>query len=276
VPYEPSIVQSDLEIALRSALERQEFAVHYQPIVALDTGRATHFEALVRWNRPGVRIVEPAQFLGVAEAVGMLESIGQWVLRRAIEDCAGWQDTASGVGVAVNIAVQELCAPGFVDYVEETLLRLGITAEALTIEVTEAVLFDPSEQASQSLRSLHDLGVRVTLDNFGAGLSPIAAMHGMPIDNVKLAESCVSKLDAPEAQATTALAEIVYHIARVLHLNAIAVGIDSVGKLQALHRIGYQFGQGFALAKPDPLPRALRHLDTNAELRTFRHSNPDS
>jgi EAL domain-containing protein (putative c-di-GMP-specific phosphodiesterase class I) len=274
VPYEPPTVGSDLETALRSALERQEFVLHYQPIVALNTGRATHFEALVRWNRPGVRIVEPAQFLGVAEAVGMLEPIGQWVLRRAVEDCAGWQDIAPGVGVAVNIAVQELRAPDFVEHVEEALLRLSLGAEALTIEVTEGVLFDLSEQPRQSLRSLHKLGVRVSLDNFGAGLSPLAALHGLPIDNVKLSESCVSKLDAAEAHAM-ALAEVVRHIARVLHLNAIGVGIDSVGKLQALHRIGYQFGQGFVLAKPEPLPRALRHPVSNAALRTLRESSPD-
>ncbi len=250
----------DVESALRYALERNELCAFYQPIVALATGRPTHLEALARWNRPNRPVVNPNDFIHIAEDTGLIVPIGEWMLRQATADCAGWQEIAPGVGVSVNVSGRQFEAGDFTAIVGSALEDSGLAPSLLTLEITESVLLDDAERTLGALQDLRALGIRIALDDFGTGYSSLTYLHRLPIDELKIDQSFVRGLEARVTENT--LLQMIVHLGRAFHLQVVAEGVDSELKLRVLQQLGCHFGQGFLFARPAPLGNVLSQFDS--------------
>lgn len=246
-----SSARLNIESALRFAVNRNELRAFYQPVVAIKDGRPTHFEALVRWDRPGIGIVPPNDFIPLAEETGLINGIGAWMLERATSDCADWQDVAPGVGVSVNVSARQLDAGDFINLVEAALKRSGLHPTLLSIEVTESLLIDNAESAIATLRALKDHGVRLSLDDFGTGYSSLTYLQRLPLDELKIDRSFVTALEDEDGDRT--LIRMMVHLGRSLGLTVVAEGVDSVQKLTAATQLGCHAAQGYLFAEPAPV-----------------------
>ncbi len=245
----------DLESALQHALNRDELRTHYQPVVDLESGRATHFEALARWDRAGTGMIGPSDFIGIAEETGLIVPIGEWILRRAVLDCASWQTTEPGVGVSVNVSARQLNGSGLHMTAQLALADSGLAPELLTLEITESVLLDDTESILKVLGELRALGVRIALDDFGTGYSSLTYLHRLPIDELKIDQSFVETLAT--AEPDNRLLETIIHLGAAFDLRVVAEGIDSEQKLATLRELGCRFGQGYLFARPAALADLL-------------------
>jgi len=251
----------DLESALRRALDRDELVAHYQPIVAFASGRPTHLEALVRWQRPGVALVPPDEFIGIAEETGLIHPIGEWMLHRAARDCARWQEVAPGVGVSVNVSPRQFDSPTVVEAVQAALRDAHLAPELLGLEVTESVLVDDADETIALLDELKALGVRIALDDFGTGYSSLTYLHRLPIDELKIDRSFVAVLE--DESTDFVLLQMMVQLGRAFDLKVVAEGIDSDRKLRRIQRLGCHYGQGYLFARPAPFEQVLIGLAQN-------------
>jgi diguanylate cyclase (GGDEF)-like protein/PAS domain S-box-containing protein len=253
----------DLESALRRAIDRDELVAHYQPIVAFASGRPVHLEALVRWNRPGGQLVPPDEFIGIAEETGLIHPIGEWMLQRAAQDCARWQDVAPGVGVSVNVSPRQFDNRSVVEAVEGALRETGIAPELLGLEITESVLVDDADETVALLDELKALGVRIALDDFGTGYSSLTYLHRLPIDELKIDRSFVAVLE--DEGSDLVLLQMMVQLGRAFDLKVVAEGIDTDRKLWRIQRLGCHFGQGFLFARPAPFDQVMRRFQESHE-----------
>jgi diguanylate cyclase (GGDEF)-like protein len=240
----------EVESALRRALDRDEFVVHYQPVVDLDSGQVQLLEALVRWNRPGHGVVSPDRFIGVAEDCGIIIDLGAQVLRRAIADCAGWQQVAPGVGVSVNVSARQFDVSELDEHVFDALESSGLTPELLTLEITESVMLHHTERNVAMMQRFRSAGIHLTLDDFGTGFSSLTHVRRLPIDGIKIDRSFLESLNP---KRDSALLQSMVDLGRSQELTVIAEGIDSRDKLTAVRAAGCGLGQGFLFTKPLPL-----------------------
>jgi diguanylate cyclase (GGDEF)-like protein/PAS domain S-box-containing protein len=264
----------ELQGALEEAVARSAFTLAYQPIVALASGELAGFEALVRWPHPQWGMIQPDQFIALAEETGQIIALGSWVLARASSDVAAWRrDRESGVApprspdrlyVSVNVSARQFSAPGFVDGVRRVLDTSGLDPGALTLELTETVLLRRDDRMQADLLELKDIGVRLAIDDFGTGYSSLSYLRELPIDVLKMDKSFVDGIAVSEQRL--ALAEGIVRIARTLRLEVIAEGIESEVQQDLLTSMGCQFGQGYLLAMPMEAGRAERLARTGSRL----------
>ncbi|MCA9515097.1 MAG: EAL domain-containing protein [Myxococcales bacterium] len=238
-----------LETDLRRALERDEFEVFYQPIVSLETGAVTGFEALLRWPHPKRGLVMPADFIPLAEETGLIVPIGRWALQAACEHAMKWSQMGLGpLIISVNVSGRQLSLPYFVDQVAEVIETTGIEPGRLNLEITESVLMENAESIVTKLKELRALGVRLSIDDFGTGYSSLAYLHRFPIDTLKIDRSFITNPtidDDPWAIVAT-----IRHLATVLGMEVTAEGIeqeDHVGRLRALK---VDHVQGYFISRP--------------------------
>jgi len=253
----------DLESALRRAIDRDELVSYYQPIVAFASGRPTHLEALVRWQRPDVQLVPPDEFIGIAEETGLIHPIGEWMLHRAAHDCALWQDVAPGVGVSVNVSPRQFDSPTVVEAVASVLRETGLAPELLGLEITESVLVDDAEETVELLDQLKALGVRIALDDFGTGYSSLTYLQQLPIDELKIDRSFVAVLEDEASDLT--LLQMMVQLGRAFDLKVVAEGIDTDRKLRRIQRLGCHFGQGYLFARPAPFDQVMQRFRETLE-----------
>jgi diguanylate cyclase (GGDEF)-like protein/PAS domain S-box-containing protein len=254
----------ELQAALEKAVARSAFTLVYQPIVALTTGEVAGFEALVRWPHPQWGMIQPDQFIALAEETGQIVPLGSWVLARAAADTARWRrdprgdsregrapddgGVPRGLYVSVNVSARQFSAPGFVDGVRRILDSSGLEPGALMLELTESVLLRRDERVVPNLTELRAIGVKLAIDDFGTGYSSLSYLRELPIDVLKIDKSFVDGIAVSEKRL--ALAEGIVQIARTLQLEVIAEGIESEGQRDLLIAMGCQFGQGYLLAMP--------------------------
>jgi diguanylate cyclase (GGDEF)-like protein/PAS domain S-box-containing protein len=248
----------DLESALRQATERGELFAYYQPIVDLQREQVAHFEALIRWDRPGVGLVRPDAFIPVAEETGIIMEIGMWVLCCAAADCARWQSVAPGVGVSVNVSVRQFESGDLVSSVQQALLRTGLAPELLTVEITETVMLDHTDRNAAIMRRIRDLGVHISLDDFGSGFSSLTYLRLLPIDSLKIDRSFLQSFGS--AWRDDAMLRAIVNLGTTYDLVVVAEGIDTEAKLAAVRAVGCRYGQGFLFSKPMPIGEALAYL----------------
>jgi len=253
----------DLESALRRAIERDELVSYYQPIVAFASGRPTHLEALVRWQRPDVQLVPPDEFISIAEETGLIHPIGEWMLQRAARDCARWQDVAPGVGVSVNVSPRQFDSPSVVEAVAGALRDSGLAPELLGLEITESVLVDDADETVALLDELKALGVRIALDDFGTGYSSLTYLHRLPIDELKIDRSFVAVLE--DEASDLVLLQMMVQLGRAFDLKVVAEGIDTDRKLRRIQRLGCHYGQGYLFARPAPFEQVMSRFQETAE-----------
>jgi EAL domain-containing protein (putative c-di-GMP-specific phosphodiesterase class I) len=187
------VERQSLEEGLRRALERDEFLLHYQPKVNLNTGEITSVEALIRWQRPDRGLVPPGQFVPVAEDSGLILPIGRWVLREACRQARAWQDAGhSPVSIAVNVSAAEFRQKDFVESVQTILKETGLEARYLELELTESVLMNNAKFTASVLQNCKAMGIHLAIDDFGAGYSSLSYLREFPIDILKIDRSFVN------------------------------------------------------------------------------------
>jgi diguanylate cyclase (GGDEF)-like protein len=244
----------EVERELRHAIDRDELALYYQPVINLRSGEISGLEALVRWRHPERGMLDPAEFVSIAEDSGMIEAIGRWVQERACRQALEWHQLrpdARPLDVAVNLSARQVANRDFAATVEEILARTGLDPVHLRLEITESVLVDESATAISSLEKLNEMGVRLVLDDFGTGYSSLAYLNRFPFHALKIDRSFVEALGIE--QEATAIVEAIIGMARALSLEVIAEGVESEVQLSELQRLLCDYGQGhlFQAAMPE-------------------------
>ncbi|HVD86526.1 MAG TPA: EAL domain-containing protein [Solirubrobacterales bacterium] len=249
-----AIRRVEVERELRHALERDELALYYQPVVNLRSGAITGLEALVRWRHPERGLLDPSEFVSIAEDSGLIEPIGQWVQERACRQALEWHQLrpdARPFDVAVNLSSRQVAHRDLADTVAEVIARTGLDPVHLRLEITESVLVEESATAISSLQALNELGVRLVLDDFGTGYSSLAYLNRFPFHALKIDRSFVDALGIE--QEATAIVEAIIGMARALSLEVIAEGVESEVQLAELSRLDCDYAQGhlFHAAMPE-------------------------
>ena len=240
-----AVERQALEGRLRHALGRQEFVLHYQPKVNLETGAITGAEALIRWLHPDRGLVPPAQFVPIAEDSGLILPIGQWVLREACRQARAWLDAGLGrMPVAVNISTVEFRSKHFLEGIRAILLETGLEPHFLELELTESVLMQHPESTASVLRALKSIGVQLAVDDFGTGYSSLSYLRRFPIDVLKLDRSFVHDIACAETK-DAAIVNAVITMGKSLKHRVIAEGVETEEQLKFLQAHRCDEGQGF-------------------------------
>jgi diguanylate cyclase (GGDEF)-like protein/PAS domain S-box-containing protein len=235
---------------LHRALERGELRLHYQPIMNLETGNVSGFEALLRWEHPQRGLVGPDDFVGLAEETGLVVPIGSWALEEACRQAAMWHTAGSDLSISVNLSPRQLAEPGLPDDVARVLHATGINPESLWLEITENTLMRDAETAVRTLGSLRALGVRLAVDDFGTGYSSMSYLKRFPVQALKVDRTFVDGLGRePE---DTVICTAVVSLAHALGLRAVAEGVETPEQLAELRTLGCELAQGFLFGKPAP------------------------
>jgi predicted signal transduction protein with EAL and GGDEF domain len=246
-----AIEQHSLEDGLRHALERQEFVLHYQPKMNLQTGAIIGAEALIRWNHPERGVVAPAEFIHIAEECGLIVPIGRWVLREVCRQARAWQVAGlPRLRVAINISPVELRAKDFVQGVRAILTETRMDPGCVELELTETFLMQDSGSTGAVLRELKDIGVALALDDFGTGYSSLSYLKRFPIDTLKIDRSFVSDLDTNADDAS--IVSAVISMGESLHMRVVAEGVETREQVAFLKEHNCPFGQGFYFSLPVP------------------------
>jgi len=233
---------------LRSAVERDELDVHYQPVVQADTGVLRSVEALVRWRHPTRGMLPPGAFLPLAEHTRLVIDINRLVLRAAVRQCAIWRQHGADIGVAVNMTVLDLLERSFADDVEATLREAGFPPSSLTIEITEGAFVQEPDRVRRTLEALRALGVRVAIDDFGTGYSSLSYLRELPVDVLKIDRTFVTGL--PSSEANGAIVAAAIELAHRLALTVVAEGVEEEAELRHLQELGCDLVQGYYVSRP--------------------------
>ena len=234
---------------LWTALEEEQFELHYQPIVDLDGEHTVGVEALVRWNHPTRGLLGPVAFLDTAETLGMLPRLGAWILREACGQAVGWQAQQPGLELNVNLSASQLADPHLVERVREVLDDTGIDPALVVLELTETVALTDLIGSAEILGALKKLGVRIALDDFGTGYSSLSHLGALPVDVVKIDRSFVQAMDDSDGAT---VAEAVLQIARTFGLAPVAEGVEDQAQAARLRDLDCAQAQGFLFARPMP------------------------
>ncbi|MCV2395866.1 bifunctional diguanylate cyclase/phosphodiesterase [Actinotalea sp. M2MS4P-6] len=260
---------------LPGALRRGELAVHFQPQVRIAGGRVFALEALVRWQHPTRGLLPPAAFIPAAERTGLVTAVTRFVLDRALMRCAEWHAAGEHVAVAVNLSVRDLLDPGLVDTVRHALDAHRLPAAVLELEVTETTAMVDPRRAVATMSALAELGVTLSVDDFGTGHSSLAYLQRLPVRRLKIDRSFVSGMLADEA--SRAIVASTLDLARRLGLETVAEGVEDLATLDALREMSCDAAQGYGLSRPVPygdvLP-VIRALDRTVPQQASGHGQP--
>jgi EAL domain-containing protein (putative c-di-GMP-specific phosphodiesterase class I) len=244
-----------MELALRHALDVGEFELHYQPILDLERDCVTGCEALLRWRHPEQGMIPPSEFIPVAEEIGLIVSLGDWVLRQACQDAAAWPED---VRLAVNLSPSQLINHSLLSVVIHALASSGVSARRLELEITEAVLLQNTEATIATLHRLRELGVGISLDDFGTGYSSLSYLRSFPFDKIKIDRCFISGL--PDADDSVAIVRAVTGLAKSLRMTTTAEGVETQQQLDQVRLLGCTEIQGFVFSRPMPAADISRFL----------------
>jgi diguanylate cyclase (GGDEF)-like protein len=250
-----------IENHLREALGKQEFELHYQPIVTLQSGHASGAEALVRWRRSD-GLVAPGSFIGIAEETGLIIPLGNWVFREACETAKLWHAAAPDrppVTMSINLSPVQFGHPELAETLEELVLLSGVDAGTITIEITERSTMTDPDRALALLKQLKAMGFRLAIDDFGTGYSSLSYLHRFPIDILKIDRSFISNLGGPGGGEKIVVA--ILALADSLGITVVAEGVETKTQATTLRELGCQCAQGYLFAKPLPLEAMWQFMD---------------
>jgi diguanylate cyclase (GGDEF)-like protein/PAS domain S-box-containing protein len=250
-----------LETDLRKTAEREEYCVHYQPLISLETGQLTGFEALVRWQHPERGFVYPEEFIPVAEETGLIITLDRWVLREACRQVREWQQKfpeQQSLTVSVNFSARQFSQPDLVDHVQQVLRETGLDAGCLKLEITESVFMSSDETVTRVLAQLRAAGVEIYLDDFGTGYSSLSYLHRFPISVLKIDRSFVSRI-GPNGE-NSEIARAIVMMAHSLGMKVVAEGIETAYQFAELKLLSCEYGQGNLFSMPAGAPSAERLL----------------
>ncbi|MHB1205754.1 MAG: EAL domain-containing protein, partial [Rhodospirillaceae bacterium] len=246
---EESRRRQQVESALEQALDRGEFSVVYQPLIALATGRIASAEALIRWQHPILGSISPEVFIPIAEQTGLIGGIGDWVLEQSVRTAAAWSESFDAdIDVAVNVSTRQLSDPHLTARVKQLLDDAGLASERLKIEVTESALAEDVAGVKAALDDLRSLGVILCLDDFGTGYSALSYLANYSFDVLKMDRSFVR--DVADNRLSASLADSIIKMARRLGIKVVAEGVEEEKQLTFLKKRGCDFVQGYYFSKP--------------------------
>jgi diguanylate cyclase (GGDEF)-like protein/PAS domain S-box-containing protein len=240
----------ELETDLRRALERGEFRTHYQPIISLQTGRITGFEALTRWQRPE-RLLSPGEFIAVADETGLILPMNRLLLREACEQLRSWHSRFPAeppLTMSVNITPKEFAHPNLTKGIGQTLEQTGLEPRNLQLEITETIAMGDPEKAASVLSELKSLGVRLSVDDFGTGYSSLSRLQQFPVDSLKIDRAFISHMDS-DAESHK-IVQIIIMLARNLGLVTVAEGTETEEQINQLKELNCGYAQGYYFSKP--------------------------
>jgi len=247
-----------LEHAMRQALGQQRMVVHYQPQVAMSTGGVVGAEALLRWNDPELGPVSPGVFIPLAEESGYIITLGSWVMEQAVQEAARWLRSGSPLVMAVNVSALEFRQPDFVERLTQLLVKHGLPATLLELELTETILLQDAQEMEQRLVALAELGIGLAIDDFGTGYSSLAYLKKLAIHKLKIDQSFVRGL--PDDDGDRAIINAIVHMGRALHIEVVAEGVETQAQRVALEQMDCRYFQGFLCAPALPAEEFRRLL----------------
>ena len=257
-----------LEAELDSALDENELFLEYQPQLDLLSGKIAGFEALVRWRHPELGVINPGQFIGIAEESGQIQSIGAWVIEKACIDLRSLSDKGfAGLRMSINLSPRQLYQADFADTLINATVRYQVPTSSVVLEITESAIMDNAERGIEALKSLSSLGVSIAIDDFGTGYSSLVALKQYPIDRIKIDQSFVSRLT--EKGDDLEIINAVINMAHNLRLSAVAEGVETKSQLEMLKALGCDEVQGFLLGRPLPLDAIVVFLGNDEWQQIF-------
>jgi EAL domain-containing protein (putative c-di-GMP-specific phosphodiesterase class I) len=255
-----------MEKELRSGIQRREFLLHYQPIVALSSGEVVGVEALVRWQHPAWGLVFPDRFIAAAETSGLIVELGEQVLEVACRQLLTWRSGPlrkhESFKLAVNLSARQLAEPGLVARVDKRIRSLGLEPSWLHLEVTETALVTDVEATAALLAELKALGVALAIDDFGTGRASLSYLHQFPVDVVKIDRSFVAALGS--GGRADAVSRAVIQLAHDLHMRTVAEGVEALEQINLLRDLGCDLAQGYYFSRPLPADELLPLLQASA------------
>jgi EAL domain-containing protein (putative c-di-GMP-specific phosphodiesterase class I) len=271
--HSTAVAQLTLEHDLRRAIDRGELAVHYQPIVSLEDGDITGFEALARWNHSELGWIPPARFIPAAEEAGLIGRLGNFILREA---CAGMRllqmSARRPLSMSVNLSASQLFQVGLVGEVAGILGSAGVDPSALRLEVTESVLVEQPDAAAAVLERLRGLNLRICMDDFGTGYSSLSYLQRLPVDVLKIDRSFIAAIDSGDK--AQGIVSAIVALANNLHLELIAEGVETEPQATTLRRLGVVQAQGYRFARAMEVQSAAGLLRSYAS--STRRTSPSS
>ncbi|MDR6616968.1 diguanylate cyclase (GGDEF)-like protein [Klebsiella sp. 1400] len=251
--YRPGLLQrqqenKSFEDDLIQALNKGEFRVYYQPIADTMNGEIYGYEALVRWFHPLRGSVPPTEFIPVAEKIGLINQLGEWVLRTACEAAASW---SSPLKVSVNVSPIQLINSSLTDTVVAILRSTGLDPHRLDLEITESDVFNENTRSLEILSQLRELGVQISIDDFGTGYSSLSRLSYFPFDKIKIDRSFV--INIPDQKDDLDIVRLIISMGKSLHMRIVAEGVETEAQLQSLRKLGCDLVQGYLIGKPGPL-----------------------
>jgi EAL domain-containing protein (putative c-di-GMP-specific phosphodiesterase class I) len=245
-----------MEVDLRAALENDEFEIYYQPVVDLEKRRISGFEALLRWHHKTRGMIPPADFIPLAEEIGLIVPIGEWVLRHACKEAATWP---GDLRIAVNVSAVQFRSSKLVGAVINALAASGLAPDRLELEITETVLLENSDATLLILRQLHAFGVRISMDDFGTGYSSLSYLQKFPFHKIKIDQSFIRTLG--NRGDSDAIVRAVVGLGKSLGMVITAEGVETAAQFEALKAQGCLEVQGYYFSAPQPAA-AIRDLMT--------------
>ena len=265
--HDTALQRLELKADLQRAVDNDEFVLHYQPVIELETGRIEGLEALVRWQHPARGLIPPLDFIPLAEETGLIVPIGRWVLREACSQAEGLRERyglTQPLHMAVNLSARQLQRPEIVGEIAEILRETELHPRNLVLEITESVMMQDMDLSIQRLAELKELGVRLAVDDFGTGYSSLNYIRRFPVDILKVDKSFVDGVN--EGGEESALTAAIIELAGILRLRPVAEGIERADQLDRLLALRCDLGQGFYFAKPLPLTGVDELLTTRRAL----------
>ena len=248
-----------MEAAIREALEHGELELYFQPKVDARSRRIVSAEALLRWNRPGHGLVGPAGFIAFAEARShLMQAIDRFVLQRACLHLQRWSQAGQRLPLAINLSANQFARPEMVDEMRALLQRFGLEGRLLTLEVTEGVLLADGNRAAENMVALRQMGIQISIDDFGTGFSSLSYLHRFPVDELKIDRSFVSKIG--QAGKDASLVKAIIGIGQDLQLKVVAEGVETLEQAHYLTQQGCDVLQGYFFYMPMPELQFLQAL----------------
>jgi EAL domain-containing protein (putative c-di-GMP-specific phosphodiesterase class I) len=251
--YVPGMIESarerlSIEGRIRNALDAGEFVPYFQPLIDLHNNRIAGFEALIRWQPPGQRMIFPDQFIPIAEESGLIVDIGDFMIREVCRQLAVWK--RHDIHVAVNVSMRQLRSGTLISTLREALARHGVPAHCLKLEITESTMMENVEDTAEQLREIKKLGVAISIDDFGTGFSSMGHLKMLPVDEMKIDRSFVS--DVATSPHSQKIVNSIVRLAHELQLVVVAEGVEDEKIVAYLRSIDCDFAQGYFFGKPKP------------------------
>jgi EAL domain-containing protein (putative c-di-GMP-specific phosphodiesterase class I) len=245
------MTRMQLETDLRRALERQELHLHYQPLIALKTGKIAGFEALLRWHHPQRGFIPPIEFIPVAEETDLIIPIGQWIIEAACRQLKTWQEQfpkKPALHMSINLSGKQFGQPDLVERIEQTLQETGLEGHSLKMEITESIAMTDVESTIAVMLRLKALNLQLSIDDFGTGYSSLSYLHRFPTSTIKVDRSFVSRMGYESEDAH--IVQTIVLLGHNLGMEIVAEGIETSDQLASLRKLDCEYGQGYFFAKP--------------------------